>query len=207
MSHTLQEVAKITGLHYAVVKKHAQRGKLKTSLEGRNRVVSDDDLAAYQASDALDKLSDALRDVDGDVKELKIASGEAGNHISRLPSHIRDAILNGMPKTGKGGHVGRSTDYLTAIEGVPTNPELEEPDEDVDPHGGRKIGFQWAETPRWKRVSESTWAIGNAKWTWNGLGWEGSGAAAGRELGEGVSPANPYSSKRPLAPSKKAADG
>jgi hypothetical protein len=112
-----------------------------------------------------------------------------------------------MPKTGKGGHAGKPETFLKAIEGVPRNPPLEEPDEDVDPHGGHPIGFQWAETPRWKRISESTWAIGNAKWIWNGLGWEGAGAAAGRELGEGISPANPYSEKRPVAPSKKAADG
>ena len=207
MSHTLQEVAKITGLPYAVVKKHSQRGKLRSMLAGRTRVVSDDDLAAYQAAMSLEKVAGELRTVDGDTKPLKTASLEAGNHIARLPSNIRTAILDGMPKTGKGGHAGKAEAFLASIEGVPHREPLEEPDEDVDPHGGKPVGFQWDEAPRWKRVSETTWAIGQAKWIWNGIGWEGAGAVDGRDLGEGVSPANPYSQKRPLAPSQKAADG
>lgn len=203
MSHTLQEVAKITERPYAVVKKHAQRGKLQTVLEGRSRVVTEEALAAYQAAEGLERTAAALRVVNDDLTELREAVGEAGNAIARLPSHVLGAILDGMPKTGKGGHSGRSTAFLEAKEGIPSKEPPVEPDEEVDPHGGRPVGFQWGEAPRWKHVSESTWAIGKATWTWNGLGWEAGGSIVGREIGEGISPANPYSEKRPMAPSRK----
>lgn len=201
MSHTLQEVAKATGRPYAVVKKHAQRGKLRTTKEGRAVVVTDDDLALYQASEGLERVAVELRVVEGDTTSLREASGEAGNAIARLPPKVAQAILDGIPRTGKGGHGGSPEPFRKATRDIP-RPEIVivEPS-DEDPHAGHPVGFAWKENPRWERVSPLTWAIGEASWTWNGMGWEGSGSNKGKTLGVGISPASPYSERRPLSPS------
>lgn len=203
--YTLQQVAQLTRQSYMVVKKHAQRGKLQTVVQGRNRVVTEDGLAAYQAAEGLERVAEGVRGPETDqnaLKTLREASKEAGNAISRLPPKVRDAILDGMPKTGKGGHAGKSEPFRNAVGGEIRDAEvLEEPDDD-NPHGGKPVGFQWRETPRWKRTSESTWSLDGALWTWNGLMWEGGGKAEGRSLADDVSPANPYADKRPMTVSK-----
>lgn len=199
MSYTLQQVAQTTGRPYAVIKKHAQRGKLQTVLEGRNRVVTEEGLAAYQAAEGLEKVADAVRNPETPLSELKTRSNEAGNAISRLPPKIRDAILDGMPKTGKGGHSGKSEPFRNAVGGEIRDAEGPEEPNDDNPHGGKPVGFRWGEAPRWKHSSTDSWSLDGAIWTWNGLMWEGSGKAEGRTLADDISPANPYSEKRPLA--------
>lgn len=201
MSHTLQEVAQITGKPYAVVKKHAQRGKLGTTRDGRSVLVTDDQLALYQSAEALDELSDAVRASNGTGTPQLV---EAGNVIARLPSPVLNAILEGLPLTGKPKpRAGGPEPFREASRAVPHKGPVAEPTED-DPHNSKPIGFAWRDTPRWKRTDETTWSLSGTTWTWNGMLWEGGGSAEGRTLGEGISPASPYSHLRPSSPPRRA---
>lgn len=200
MSHTLQEVAQITGKPYAVVKKHAQRGKLGTTREGRAVLVSDDQLAVYQSAEALDEVADALRASNGTGTPQLV---EAGNVIARLPPPVLTAILEGLPLMGKPKpRAGGPEPFREASKGVAHKGPVSEPTDD-DPHNGKRVGFAWRDAPRWRHSSETTWSLFETTWTWNGLLWEGGGAAEGRTLGEGISPASPYSHLRPSSPPRK----
>lgn len=190
---TLAEVATATGQSLAVVRKHAQRGKLHTEHRGTTLVVTDEAFDAYVATDGLRDAADAV-EASGRVRE-------AGHHIARLPSRILEAILAGTPKEKK--KVGDSVAFREATAGIPAPATpLVEPDDD-NPHGAAPIGHQWIDSPRWKRISEDTWALGaTARYTWNGMFWEGHGTVEGRQLGDGISPAHPFSHLRPIQPSK-----
>lgn len=190
---TLQEFAAETGVAYATLKKHAQRGQLKTRREGARIFIADEDAETYMVAHGLEKAADAVREFGS---EGEAAVREVGNVIARLPARVQTAILEGLPTTKKPGSPDA---FLKAAAAVPQLPEVS--GESDDPHFGRPIGYQHAESPRWKRVSESRWSLNGSSWDWNGLFWEGKGDAEGRAIGEGISPSNPFSDQRPLGPS------
>ena len=195
--HTLGEVATKTGQTLETVRKHVQRGKLVATKSGSAVTVSDEALDAYIASSGLRQAAMKV--------EATQQVREAGNVIAKLPVHVVEAILAGIPMGKK--KVGDSVAFQRATADLPmTETGVVEPT-DENPHGGTKVGFQWQEAPRWKRVTENGWKLGDAIWAWNGLGWEGQGSMEGRVLGDGISPANPYSAKRPMEPSKPAGKG
>jgi len=61
LGRTLHEVSASTGIDIAVLKKHAQRGKLRTTRGGRRVLVSDDDLLAYLMSEEVARVADRTR--------------------------------------------------------------------------------------------------------------------------------------------------
>ncbi len=187
---TLNEVAERTGQSLETIRKHAQRGKLVTSKSGTSVTVSEAAFDAYLAASGLRKAADKVERT-GKVRE-------AGNILAKLPDHVARAILDGLPTSKKPGN---GEMFKKATRNVSKNVEMPEPS-DEDPHNSAPIGWQWSESPRWKRVDENSWKLGSAVWRWNGLAWEGSGTVEGRMLGDGISPASPYSDKRPMEPSK-----
>ena len=200
MSHTLQEVASITGKPYAVIKKHAQRGKLGTIRDGRSVLVTEDQLALYQSAEALDGLSDAVRARNGTGTPALI---EAGNVIARLPSPVLNAILEGMPLTGKPKpRAGGPEPFREISKTVAHKAQVPEPTDD-DPHGSKPIGSHGVTRRAGSGPATRRGACG-VTWTWNGLLWEGGGSAEGRQLGEGITPASPYSHLRPSSPPRRA---
>lgn len=191
---TLKEVADKTGRSEAVLRKHMERGKLRTTKEGGRTVVDGDDLDAYMTSEELSATAVAVL-TSPDVPR------EIGNMIARLPRRVAESILMAMPTSKKVTGAPELVDK--AMRGLAKNPPADEGSD--DPHFGHPVGFQHAESPRWKRTTSTTWALGDAKWSWNGLEWEGGGSRDGQSLGEGISPAAPASDRRPIAPSKAGA--
>jgi excisionase family DNA binding protein len=199
---TLQQAAQVTGVSYPTLKKHAQRGKLRTQRgdDGRSIVVDESDLEAYMAVEHTTKAMEAATG-----EPMPVYVREIGNVIQRLPNKVIEAILAGMP-VAKPPKAGSSAPFLRAIEDIPRTPPGPEAPAD-DPHFGYPIGYQHRAAPRWKRSSASTWSLDGASWSWNGLFWEGGGVHEGRNLEDGFSPANPDSVMRPLSPARPAGTG
>lgn len=195
----LAQVAEITGVPYANLKKQAQRNQLRTRSRGGRLYVTDEDLDAYMAANNIVALS---KRVVG--QSLGVIAREAGNSIARLPEKVRGAILEGMP-TSK-NKTGGPEPFLKATAGFPKRSAA--PITSDDPHFEFGVGYQHSESPRWKRRSSSTWVLGKATWTFSpdpkgGPGtWIGGGSREGATLAPGFSPANPYSEYRPLAGSE-----
>lgn len=193
MSHTLAEIAEITGKSQAVLRKHIERGKLAVSKDGNRILVEDEALEAYQASDIFEEASVASQTKNG---------WEVGNIIARLPTRFLNAILDGIPTAKK---AGSPTAWEAATIDVPKRPT---PVKDGDPHWGFKVGHQHNDEPRWARSNSNTWRLGDATFTWDPemKAWVGGGVRSGVYLhddleGEGnISPANPATHFRPLAP-------
>ena len=203
MTLTLQEVAQRTGRPYAVLKKHAQRGKLITHRDGARTVIEESDLEAYLLSE---HLSEAVDRAEG--QPLDTVTREVGNTIGRAPQFVIDSIIAGIPTQKK---PGSSTAFKTAIESIPKRQieDVSGPVDPDDPHCGFPIGWIHQFQPKWARVNSSRWSLGDAWYVWNGIFWEGGGVREGVILGEGQSPASPYSDCRPLSapvavPDKKA---
>lgn len=197
---TLKEAADKAGISYAGIRKDAERGKIKTTRDGQRTMVSDEALAAYMASKSLVRLSESIAS-NGKMSNLTAGVRELGNIWANLDPKIQQAILDGVPRTSNGKVSGGNSEaWRRATKGRRERPVVEASD---DPHFGHPIGYQHHTTPRWKRTSESTWSLGDVTWSWNGLVWEGGGAAAGRVISDdSVSPAAPASDRRPLGPSK-----
>jgi len=185
---SLQEAAARSGLPYQTLKKATQRGQLRARHEGARVFVDEDEFTAYMTSKQVSKAFDEAPDAQSAFREV-------GNVIGRLPSHVQTAILEGMPTAKK---QGSPEPFRKAIESVPKHPAVASIS--GYPHFGHPIGYQHAESPRWKRTSESTWSLDGSSWSWNGFMWEGGGEAEGRTLAEGISPGNPYSDLRPSGP-------
>jgi len=192
MTYTISQIAKMTGRSEATVRQHLSRGRLRASREGGRTTVSQADLDAYLSSEELVATAPKVRGAAGaDVPR------EIGNMINRLPPHVAEAILDGIPTAKRQG----GPDAFNRI--AVTFATHDVPEESDDPHWGFPIGHQHADSPRWYRASASTWQLGEARWSWNGINWEGGGSRAGVVLDEGLSPAHPWSDGRPLAPPKK----
>lgn len=93
---TLQQVAEETGLNYALVKKHAQRQKLRTFHEGDRLFVSEGDLAAYLATEVMGKAVDAAVG-----QPAETVAREFRNAIASMPFQIQRAVVDGVPKPAK----------------------------------------------------------------------------------------------------------
>lgn len=195
MTKTLAEVAEITGRPEATLRKHIQRGRLIATVEAGRSVVSDPDLDRYLTAEELTTTAETVRKPETNVPR------EIGNMIGRLPPSIANAILDGMPTQKK--PAGDPEAFKKDTKNTRKNPPVEI--DDSDPHRGYPIGYQHTEKPRWKRTSKSTWSLDGATFAWNGMGWEGGGARDGMLLTDDVSPADPYSDKRPLGPPKAGA--
>lgn len=195
MSITLQEASTRSGVAYALLKKHAQRGKLRTSKDGPRLLVEEADLDAYLAAEKLGRTAAAV-----EGQPVAVIAREFGNAIASLPSHVQAAILEGMPTQKSPG--GSSAPFKKAVEGIPKRVAAPDVPEDVDPHRGFAVGHQHRHAPRWKRTSSSTWSLDGASWSWNGMFWEGGGSRDGQTLAVGISPAAPMADYRPIQPSK-----
>jgi len=196
----LKDAADKAGISYAAMRKDAERGKIKVKRDGNRTVTTDEDLAAYMASKGLAKLADTL----GDTKAVTAGVRELGNIWANLDPKLQAAILDGIPKTSNGKVSGGNAEaWKRATKG---RREVSVTEESPDPHFGHPVGYRHRQTPRWGRISESTWELDGATYSWNGLVWEGGGKAEGRVLSDdNVSPAAPASDRRPLAPSKAVA--
>jgi hypothetical protein len=197
---TLKDAADATGISYTALRQDAARGKLKTTRDGQRTMVSDENLAAYLASKGLRRVAESIerdttRTVTNEVREL-------GNIFANLSPALQSAILEGIPRTSNGKTSGGNAEaWRRATKNRPEAADIVETSD--DPHFGHPIGFQHKTSPRWKRISESTWELNGATVSWNGFLWEGGGIWAGRTIeDESVSPGAPASDRRPLAPSK-----
>lgn len=198
----LTEIAEQEKIPIERLRKHIQRGKLKATRQEDGRyTITDGDWATYLTVEKLGEVGESLQETVVPAKKLAQQVREIGNLFGNLPPAIANAILAGMPTTKKpGGDPEGVAKAFEAAGARPNPPDLVETSD--DPHFGHPIGYQHKASPRWKRVSASTWELDGAKWSWNGFGWEGSGTVADRTLGEGVNPAAPAVDRRPLAPSK-----
>jgi excisionase family DNA binding protein len=186
VTHSLQEVAELTGRSQAVLRKHIERGKLRATKDGSRTTISDDDLDRYLAADELDKTSHALTTTD-DLTPLSTL-------LARLPPKIQQAILDGMPSGKKQGSPEPFKKAVADLRGDTLPVAGADAD---DPHQGHPRGFAHSSAPRWKRTGPSTWTLGKRTFSWNGFGWEGGQDAEGTELEEGISPANGQPDLRP----------
>ena len=196
MPLTLQEVATKTGQSYDLLKKHAQRGRIKTYKEGGRIMVADADLDAYLASQELG----AVVEVAG--RPATIYGRDLGNTISRLPTSVQSALLEAMPTSKNGaGHPELVEKAVANLGPGYVHQSVPEVDPE-DPHCGFPVGYRHASSPRWGRTSEDTWELNGATLTWTGLFWVagGSWANSDRSFGEGISPASPHAEMRPLTP-------
>jgi len=89
---TLQEVAKRAGRSYDLVKKHAQRQRLRTTQRDGRTVVTEADFDAYMASETLEQAAEALRS----GKSPEEVQADLGTVLMRLPQTVKDAILAGV---------------------------------------------------------------------------------------------------------------
>lgn len=187
MSHTLAEVAEQTGKTQTILRKHIERGKLRATKDGPRLLIEDEDLEDYLASDIFEEASVA-------VQQNK-NSWEIGNIIAKLPVRLRNAISDGMPTAKKAGSPDA---WIAATNDIP---KQRVPVQDGDPHWGFTVGYQHLEEPRWTRNNSSTWSIGGASYSWDPAGiWVGGGTKEGIFLPDDISPANPDTHFRPLAP-------
>lgn len=187
--YTVSQVAKLTGVSEATLRQHIARGRLVAEKDGTRSIVTQASLDAYLAAGALSEAATEVRRPGADVPR------EIGNMLNRLPPHVAEAILAGVPtskKAGSGEAFNRSIEQL---------PKRDVPEDAGDPHWGYPIGYQHLESPRWKRISETAWRIEDVTYSWNGFAWECS--REGVEIGSDISPANPWSDRRPLAPAKR----
>lgn len=191
-TYSIAQIAEMTGSSEGTLRQHASRGHLRTMKQGTRSVVTQPDLDAYLSAEALVATVPKVRATNADVPR------EIGNMIARLPKAVGDAILEGLPTTKR---AGSGEAYRKAVAKLPQYPAVAD---SGDVHWGYPIGYQHKTAPRWKRVSESTWNLDGASWSWNGFEWEGGGSRDNvPPLGDGVSPASPYADQRPLAMSKK----
>lgn len=192
MSRTLAEVSEKTGKSQVALRKMIERGQLAAEKESGRLVISDEAFEALLGASVLEDAADEIRL--GNTHEV-------GNIFARLPNRIAAAILEGMPS--QKNKTGTPQPYLKATEGV--RRVKQPPFDPDDPHMGFPVGHRHTHAPRWKRSSKSTWSLDGASWTWNGFMWEGSGERTGMQLGDGISPAHPDSTLRPLPPSPSVA--
>lgn len=188
---SLKEASEKTGRSETILRKHIERGKLRATKEGNRSVIDSKDLDAYMTSEELSATAVAVL-TSSDVPR------EVGNMIARLPRPVAEAILMGMPTSKKA--LGSPELFDRATRSLTRNrPSMQDND---DPHFGYPVGYQHTEAPRWKRTSNTTWSLEGAKWSWNGIEWEGGGSRDGQSLGEGITPAHPASDRRPTPPPK-----
>jgi hypothetical protein len=197
---SLQEAAEKAGVKLDLLRKHIQRGKLRaTKQDDDGRItVTEDDLDLYIAGEGLDKMSTAAHSVAGTTKTFRETTREIGNLWGQVPPHVTGAILEGLPTSKK---QGSSEPFERATKNLPKSEPVDEFSD--DPHFGRPVGYRHKSSPRWTHINQSTWELDGAKWSWNGMFWEGGGSAVGRTLGDGISPGAPAADRRPLAPSKE----
>lgn len=189
-TYTIAEVAELTGRSEQTVRQHASRGRLAVLKDGLRTLVTQQALDAYMSVDALETAVEAVKAPEADVPR------EIGNMLSRLPPHVAEAILEGLPtskRPGSGDAFARVTARL---------PERPVPEPSDDPHWGFPVGYQHVDAPRWKRSTKNAWSLGDATYSWNGFNWEGGGSRDGA-LPVDISPADPWSDRRPMAPPKK----
>jgi hypothetical protein len=195
MPLTLPEAAEKAGVSIATIKKQQQRGQIRATKGDSGRLeVSEDDFALYLASRGLLEASETA---EKGMPELPKLVHDVGDVFGALPAHIADAILAGVAHKG-----GASPEpFRAAMEGLgnETSRQIAEPSAE-DPHASCPIGYRHVSSPAWGRVSELTWELNGGTYTWTGLFWEGGSVFDGRVLDEGISPASPYSDKRPSAP-------
>jgi excisionase family DNA binding protein len=189
---TLQRAAERAGIPFETFRKAAQRGHIRTVREGERVLVESDDLDLYLATQ---KLKEAIPLAQTDTERF---IRDVGNAIARMPTQIQQGILEGI---GHGKVQASPEPARRAMKAFPKTQEAP-PHEVDDPHFGNPVGYRHSSRPAWKRISASTWRLGDATWSWNGLGWEGGGSAAGRALGDGISPASPYADQRPMTSSE-----
>ena len=187
--YTVSQISEMTGTSESTIRQHIARGRLTAEKDGTRTFVTQAALDAYLTSDVLTETAAEVRKPGADVPR------EIGNMFSRLPAHVAEAILSGIPTSKKAGSPDA---FITATEQLPRRAV---PEEDGDPHWGYPIGYQHQEAPRWKRVSDSTWRLDDATWTWDGYDWIGTREGTG--LRTGIAPSHPWADKRPLAPAKK----
>lgn len=205
MKLTLQQAAERANVGYEAMKKHAQRGQLRTSKDGAGGrlVIDSDDLDAYVATGAMADAVEASQGKDGPGVAREIASA-----ITNMSPSIQQAILDGIPSPSA-KRLGSSEPFRKAREREPVNRRANideaaaEAARKLGPHCGYPIGHVHTFAPQWYRSSESTWRLGGASWSWNGYEWEGGGVRAGASLGDGISPADPDADRRPSAPPTK----
>lgn len=184
---TLQEISRTTGIEVSTLKKHAQRGKLKTSRDGTRVMVDDADLEAYLASEEVARTADSVRG-----KSMDDVADDISSMIARMPQSAKDAILRRMtterPKAirdVKLMSVALVSDPLPGQEFKVVKPEP------TDAHFGFPVGYQHPDDPKWKRVSETAWRLKGQTYSWNGLFWDPDCVLGG--------PSNPDPKKRPQA--------
>lgn len=203
MKLTLQQAAERAGITYEAMKKHSQRGRLRTTKDGSSSVIDSDDLDAYIATGAMADAVAAAQGKDGPGVAREIASA-----IQNMSPSIQQAILDGLPSPSS-KKLGGSESFKKVRDRQPQNPAAAQIEAEAEtaralgPHCGYPIGHQHEYPPRWYRSSESTWRMEGASWSWNGFEWEGGGMRAGATLGEGISPADPDADRRPSAPPVK----
>lgn len=73
MSQSLLEVSRATGIHVSVLKKHVQRGKLRTTKEDGRIMVADEDMVAYLESEDLLRAAKRSRGQPIEVVESELA--------------------------------------------------------------------------------------------------------------------------------------
>ena len=187
--YTLSEAAEITGRSVSTLRQHIVRGRLIAEKDGNRTLIPSDRLDAYMSAETLIAAVPMVRISTNVPKEI-------GNMIERLPPKVIEAILEGLPTSKK---AGSGTAFRAISE---TLPHQGLPVESEDPHWGFSVGHQHVDAPKWKRMSANTWSLGDGRWSWNGIGWEGGGSREGVILEEGMSPASPFADQRPLAPSE-----
>jgi len=193
---SLQQAAAKYGVPYALLKKHAQRGKIEITKDGSRTSVTDEAMEAYRDAEKLGTAVDTM-------SRAADHSGyrDLGNVIANLGSKAQEAILAGMPLAGRAP--GPRSGNSDAFKALPTRGDIDEHPlvkHADDIHFMFPVGFAHSSSPRWERVDESTWKLGDATYTFTGFGWEGGGSKAGVILGDGITPAHPDAGRRPLGP-------
>ncbi len=105
--YTVGQISKMTGTSESTIRQHISRGRLAVEKDGTRTYVTQAALDAYLAEDALTETAAEVRKPGADVPR------EIGNMISRLPAHVAEAILSGIPTSKKAGSPDA---FHTAIE-------------------------------------------------------------------------------------------
>jgi hypothetical protein len=173
---TLQEVARETGVDIAVLKKHVQRGKLRSVKDGARTMIEDDALEAYRTSEELAKVAEGVRG-----QPMATVTRDIGSLIAGMSQSARDQILRHLSSEPQ--RKPRQTVETNSVSAAAVDPK--------DVHFGFPIGYAHPNDPKWKRITASTWKLGGQKYSWNGLFWEPDCVFG--------SPSNPDPRKRPQA--------
>lgn len=178
---TLQEAAEKAGMSYPAMKKAEQRGQIRSTRTDGRIMVSEEDLEAFTAGKVLVTAGESLQM----AQPAHEAINDLGKHLIRLPARVQVAILAGISE-------GSPKPYLEATaqkaRKVPTH---------ADPHWAHPVGFVQPNAPRWKRESKSTWVLGKAQVSWNGISWVGAGSLDGQDFDLPMSPAHELADLRP----------